>query len=115
LNRVVQNTKNSYNLFEALTPLDGRNRRKLSTLIPFFTDFALNKYRMIVEIKYFVELSKIGVIRKLEKSEMKFLDELIDNFNEDDYLEIVEIESRVNHDIKALELFIQDKLKNTTL
>ncbi len=100
---------------ESLTPIDGRNRHKLKKLIPFFSDFALTKYRFLVELRYLQKLSKYGVIRKLRVSEKISIKHLIEIFDRKDYLEIRRIEERTNHDMKAVEEYIKLKLARTSM
>ena len=98
---------------EAITPLDGRNRNKVVVLAKYFSEQALNKNRILVEIEYLKKLSEINIIRKLKKNEIKDLDSIIENFNSEDYKKIREIEATTNHDVKAVELFLQHKLSKS--
>lgn len=107
--------KNSYQIGECLTPLDGRNKNKLVALVPYFSEIALNKTRVFVEIEYFKLLSRLKIIRRLSSKEITFLDDLWQTFSEKTYEEIREIEKIVNHDVKAEETYIQEKLKKTSL
>lgn len=105
--------KFNFGIEETLTPIDGRNRHKLRSLIPFFSELALDKYRVLVELRYFEFLSKRGVIRKLTKSELVSIYRLIDTFGNEEYKEIRKIEKETNHDLKAIEEFIKRKLKSS--
>ncbi len=103
------------NIQPTLTPLDGRNRDKLQVLIPYLSDLSLNKYRLMVELRYLEQLSKVKVIRKLTKKESELINRLINSYSLKDYQAIREIEKRANHDVKAVEEFVKLKLKVTTL
>jgi len=98
---------------EAITPLDGRNRNKIEVLAKYFSEEALNRKRILIEVEYLIKLSEIGIIRKLKNSEVKILRELSENFSSEDYKKIREIEAQTNHDVKAVELFLQSKLPKT--
>ncbi len=101
--------------FSAITPLDGRNNNKIQELTPYFSELALDKYRILVEFRYLQKLSEYKVIRKLTKSEHVLISQLINSFNEKDYLRVREIEKQTNHDLKAVEEYIKEKLNKTSL
>jgi adenylosuccinate lyase len=104
-----------YGIEEAVTAIDGRNKHKLQSLTPYFSDFALNKYRLLVELKYLQALSKHKVIRKFTPGELVLINRLISTFSSKDYFEIRKIEEETNHDMKAVEEYIKEKLKKTSL
>jgi len=93
-----------------ITPIDGRNYHKIKVLSEYFSERALNRERIYVETQYLLWLSKFGVLRKFSTKEITILSSI-----PTDYQRLRDIESRVNHDVKAVELFIQEKLSNTTL
>ena len=107
--------KDSYHIDEALTAIDGRNKNKLTSLIPFFSEFALDKYRISVELRYLQFLSKYKLIRRFIPKETTLINRLIKVFDQVDYREIRKIEKKRNHDVKAVEEFIKLKLSKTTL
>ena len=96
----------------ALSPIDGRYAAATSDLRSFFSEAALFRYRLIVEIEYFIELSKSGfpLEGKLNAEQILTLRNLYAQFSDADALRIKEIEKTTNHDIKALEYFIKEKL-----
>src|SRR3989338_6990803 len=102
--------KSTYGIEEAITPIDGRNKHKLQVLTPYFSELALDKYRIIVELKYLLKLSKYKVIRKLTEREVTSMNRFIEVFNKKDYQRIREIEKKTNHDMKAVEEFIKLQL-----
>lgn len=95
----------------AISPVDGRYRNKVDVLSAYFSEFALIKYRVRVEIEYFIALS--GVIPQLRKLQSAKMEEALRNiyldFSEEDAARIKEIESVTNHDVKAVEYFIKEK------
>lgn len=104
-----------YNIADAITPIDGRNRHKLQSLIPYFSEFALDKQRIIIELRYLEQLSKYKLIRKLTSKEHALINQLIEAFGAKGYGEIRKIESRTNHDVKAIEEYVKLKLAATSL
>jgi len=111
----VKKLQFTYHIMDALTPLDGRNRHKLSELTPFFSEFALNKNRIFVEIEYLQALSSHKVIRVLTQKEIKYLDEISNSFDTKRYKKLREIESTTNHDLQAVVVYIQRHLKKSSL
>ena len=100
----------------AISPIDGRYRSKTKSLAPFFSEEALIKYRVQVEIEYFIALCELP-LQQLENFNPSLFDELRSiylHFSSDDAHEIKSIENRTNHDVKAVEYFIKgefDKLE----
>ncbi|RZP09607.1 MAG: adenylosuccinate lyase [Flavobacteriales bacterium] len=100
----------SFNL-NAISPIDGRYSKQTELLSNYFSEKALIKYRVKVEIEYFISLTEIG-IKNLNKWDNKFNDKIRNiyiNFHDDDALEVKEIEKTTNHDVKAVEYFIKRK------
>lgn len=100
----------------AINPLDGRYFEKTRELAEYFSEEALMKYRVMVEGEYFIALSLLGktALRKINSSEIKKIKDLY-VLSEKDFTRIKEIEKTTNHDVKAVEYFIKEKLKNTSL
>lgn len=98
----------------ALSPLDGRYYSKTNVLSGYFSEWALIRYRLIVEIRYFLFLSENGFF-KLSKENYKKVSSLEASFSVDDALKIKETEKITNHDVKAVEYFLKDKLKELGL
>ena len=95
----------------AITPIDGRYRDKVNELAPYFSEEALIKYRVQVEIEYFIALCE-QPLPQLESFNSNLFDELraiYKNFTTLDASAIKEIEKTTNHDVKAVEYFIKDK------
>jgi adenylosuccinate lyase len=93
----------------AISPIDGRYRKQVQQLDEYFSEFALIKYRVIVEIDYFVFLADKKFF-KLPAKAKTFLLELKENFSEADAKTIKEIEATTNHDVKAVEYFLKIQL-----
>lgn len=95
----------------AISPVDGRYRNKAENLAAYFSEYALIKYRVLVEIEYFIALSEfLPQLNELNTAEVKEgLREIYEKFTEEDALRVKEIESVTNHDVKAVEYFIKEK------
>ncbi len=94
----------------AISPIDGRYRSKTQDLAAYFSEEALIKYRVLVEIEYFIALCK-KPLPQLANIDSKLFDELravYQNFTTEDALKIKEIEKTTNHDVKAVEYFIKE-------
>lgn len=101
----------------AISPIDGRYRSKVNELAPYFSEYGLFKYRVWVEVEYFIALSKLDLKQfpEIAPEAETYLTELYQNFSEADAQEIKNIEKTTNHDVKAVEYFIKEKLKGTSL
>jgi len=94
----------------AISPIDGRYRNQVQHLDEYFSEFALMKYRVLVEVEYFQFLADKKFF-SLTAPMRKALREMAENFSLDDALLIKETEKVTNHDVKAVEYFIKEKLK----
>ncbi len=95
----------------AVTPIDGRYYSKTESLGAYFSEFALIKYRVRVEIEYFIDLCKSGIpqLSEVDASVFPKLQEIYKNFTEEDAQKIKDIESVTNHDVKAVEYFLKEE------
>jgi len=95
----------------AISPIDGRYRSKTDKLADFFSEEALIKYRVRVEIEYFIALCEIPLpqLKGFDNTLFSKLREIYHNFSTQDALAIKEIEKTTNHDVKAVEYFIKEK------
>ena len=105
----------SLSQLNAISPIDGRYRGKTVSLAPFFSEEGLIKYRVQIEIEYFIALCEhpLPQLESFDSSKFKALKEIYENFDANDAQEIKEIEKTTNHDVKAVEYFIKaafDKL-----
>nr|WP_294860954.1 adenylosuccinate lyase [uncultured Fluviicola sp.] len=101
----------------AISPVDGRYRSKVSELAPYFSEFGLIKYRVHVEVEYFIALVEAGIgpLEEVSPSIFPKLREIVTAFSEADALAIKDIEKTTNHDVKAVEYFLKDKMQNLGL
>ena len=101
----------------AISPVDGRYFSKTSQLKDFFSEMALIKYRVLVEIEYFISLCelKLPELEKFNFDNFQNLRNIYLNFSEKDAIEIKEIEKITNHDVKAVEYFIKKKFKDLNI
>ncbi len=94
----------------AISAIDGRYRRQVNQLSEYFSEYALIKYRVNIEIQYLKFLGEKKIIQ-LPDTVSQMLDKTLTDFSEKDALAIKKIESRTNHDVKAVEYFLKEKLE----
>lgn len=94
----------------AISPIDGRYRNQLQHLSAYFSELAFIKYRVVVEIEYFIFLAEKNFFVLPAKAE-KHLKKVIENFSLQDAEKIKRIESETNHDVKAVEYFLKNELE----
>jgi adenylosuccinate lyase len=97
------------NTLTAISPVDGRYHKQVHFLDDYFSEFALIKYRVLVEVEYFIFLGEKKIF-SLPAAFKKNLQAVAENFSLDDAIEIKETESITNHDVKAVEYFLKKKL-----
>lgn len=105
-------------MITSLSPLDGRYASKVKDLSPYFSEYGLIKYRLIVEISFFMMLSAepgIAELPPFSNKELKILDKIVDNFDEKEAEKVKKIERVTNHDVKAVEYYIKEKIEKTSL
>ena len=105
-------------MLEALSPLDGRYAAATQPLRPFFSESALIKFRVHVEIEWLLMLSQcdeVPDVRDFTLDEIKTLRRISVEFSSDDAARVKAIEKTTNHDVKAVEYFLKEQLENTTL
>ena len=95
----------------AISPIDGRYRSKTISLSPYFSEEALIKYRVLVEVEYFIALCEANLpqLSGVNSSVFDALREIYTHFSTEDALWIKETEKTTNHDVKAVEYFIKTK------
>lgn len=95
----------------AISPIDGRYRNKTEELADYFSEYALIKYRVHVEVEYFIALCELPLpqLQDIDKSVFPELRKIVSEFTEENAAQIKEIESITNHDVKAVEYFIKEK------
>ena len=96
----------------AISPIDGRYRSKTESLDAYFSEFALIRYRIRVELEYFIALCELPLpqLANFPRNLFPQLRDIYENFSQDDAARVKEIESVTNHDVKAVEYFIKEKL-----
>ena len=101
----------------AISPIDGRYRNTTAPLAAYFSEYALIKYRVYVEVEYFIALSDhpLPQLQCLDKNVLEKLREIYTNFSEADAESIKQIEKTTNHDVKAVEYFIKQKFDDLGL
>ncbi|WP_101690094.1 adenylosuccinate lyase [Dysgonomonas massiliensis] len=95
----------------AISPIDGRYRNKTENLAEYFSEYALIKYRVRVEVEYFIALCELPLpqLSTIDKSVFAQLQDIVNNFCEEDAIRIKNIEKTTNHDVKAVEYFIKEE------
>src|SRR5687768_12515526 len=93
----------------SISPVDGRYRKQVQHLDEYFSEYALMKYRVIVEIEYLLLLASQEFF-ELSPKTIKNLNQLKDDFSLEDAARIKEIEKTTNHDVKAVEYFLKEAL-----
>jgi adenylosuccinate lyase len=97
----------------ALSPLDGRYARKAEPLRPFLSEFALIRYRVLIEVRWLQHLADEPSIDEpgtLESPVKDVLNQIVDEFSLDDAKQVKALEAETNHDVKAVEYFLRNKL-----
>ncbi|MBN1252076.1 MAG: adenylosuccinate lyase [Bacteroidales bacterium] len=99
------------NSLTAISPIDGRYRSKSEILADYFSEYALIKYRILIEVEYFIALCELPIkqLKDFDKKNYKALRQIYQSFNIEDAKRIKEIEKTTNHDVKAVEYFLKEK------
>lgn len=99
------------NVLTAISPIDGRYRSKVESLAPYFSEFALIKYRVLVEVEYFIALTAIPLpqLKAFDHQLISDLRNICNTFSEADARTVKQIEQTTNHDVKAVEYFLKDR------
>lgn len=105
------------NTLTAISPIDGRYRAKVSSLARYFSEFGLIKYRVQVEIEYFIALCELPLPQLKDVDHKKFMDlrHIYSSFSEQDAMRVKDIEKVTNHDVKAVEYFIKEEFDKLDL
>ena len=99
------------NFLTAISPLDGRYRQKVDELDLYFSEFGLIRYRLMVEVEYFIALCEIPLPQLIDfkKENFKTLRSIYEDFDLTDAEKVKELEKITNHDVKAIEYFLKEK------
>ena len=105
------------NSLNAISPIDGRYHEKTKNYSSYFSEYALIKYRVLIEIEYFLALSKseISIFTDFPKELISSIRNIYIKFSKKDAEDVKEIERETNHDVKAVEYFIKNKFKELNL
>ena len=107
----------SLTTLNAISPIDGRYRKATKPLAEFFSEEALIKYRVLVEVEYFISLfeNNLPQLKNVNPTVFEALRNIYKNFSTEDALWIKETEKTTNHDVKAVEYFIKEKFEKLGL
>ncbi len=94
-----------------ISPLDGRYGKRLAHLSAYFSEFALMRWRVHIELRFLSALDRTGLFKPLTDPERARLEEAEGRFKDSDYRAIKEIESEINHDVKACEVYLRNRLQ----
>ncbi len=105
------------NKLTAISPVDGRYRSKTEALSPYFSEYGLIKYRVKIEVEYFIALCRTGIPQLADVTESQFDDirKIYTEFSLEDAQKIKDVEKTTNHDVKAVEYFVKEKFEETGL
>ena len=101
----------------AISPVDGRYGSKTEAFRPIFSEFGLIHHRVIVEVRWLQSLSahaQIAEVASFSEHANNILNQIVDNFNEEDATRVKNIEKTTNHDVKAVEYFLKEKIAGNT-
>lgn len=100
------------NALTAISPIDGRYRNTTEKLADYFSEQALIRYRIRVEVEYFIALCELPLpqLSSIDRTKFAALRALYENFSADDALRVKEIEATTNHDVKAIEYILKEKM-----
>jgi len=100
-------------MLKAISPIDGRYASKTEELADYFSEFALIKYRVFVEIQYFIALTQwpLPKLESFEETNIDALNQVFEEFSMEDAQHIKSIERTTNHDVKAVEYFLKEKFE----
>ncbi|WP_375447286.1 adenylosuccinate lyase [uncultured Fibrella sp.] len=101
----------------AISPIDGRYAKQVAALAPYFSELGLIRYRVRIEIEYFIALCELPLpqLADVDKATYPALRALYQQFSEEDAQRVKTIEATTNHDVKAVEYFIKEKLKGLSV
>lgn len=101
----------------AITPIDGRYSSSTTDLSKYVSEYALFRYRLVVEVEYFIALCKqpIKELKNVDSSAILKLREIVFNFTPEECLKIKQIENKIKHDVKAVEYYLQEKFRECGL
>ncbi len=102
------------NNLTAISPIDGRYRKQVAQLDEYFSEYALIKYRVLIEVRYFIFLSEKGFFKFSAKAKQK-LTVIAESFSLNDAEQVKQIEAVTNHDVKAVEYFLKQEMEKANI
>ncbi len=104
-------------MLTSISPIDGRYRQKVDELAVYFSEYALIRYRLMVEVEYFIALCRLPLpqLKDFNSSHFKDLKKIFTNFRIEDAEKIKDIERKTNHDIKAVEYYLKEEFSRLGL
>lgn len=107
----------NYSPLKAVSPVDGRYSKQTQVLSPFFSEYGLIYYRVLVEVEYFIALCELPLpnLEQPNKAQIEEIRDIVRNFSEKDAEWIKDKEKITNHDVKAVEYFLKEKLEKIGL
>src|SRR5699024_7103974 len=108
---------NTMNNLRAISPADGRYTSTTKPLQDYFSEYALIRYRVLVEIKYLIALARPDdpSLPRLNENHIRYLLSLLENFDPEEAAKIKKIEQVTNHDVKAVEYWLKEKIEEADL
>jgi adenylosuccinate lyase len=98
------------NALTAISPIDGRYHTQVTSLVPYFSEFGLIRYRVLVEVEYFIFLSSNKIFSLPQNCKSAQLRAIYSDFTEADAVLVKSLEKVTNHDVKAVEYFLKEKI-----
>src|ERR1039457_112155 len=101
----------------AISPIDGRYRKVTESLAAYFSESGIIRYRILVEVEYFIALCSIPLpeLKEFDQKAFPKLRSIYKEFKEEDAFRVKEIEKVTNHDVKAIEYFLKEKMTGLKL
>src|SRR6185503_17776973 len=105
------------NQLTAIAPADGRYRKQTEKLASYFSESALIRYRLQVEVEYFIALCELPLpqLKQADNKKLESLRDVYKNFGDGDAREVKDTEKQTNHDVKAVEYFLKKKIEESGL
>ena len=104
-------------MLNAVSPVDGRYHKVTEPLAAYFSEGAIIRYRILVEVEYFIALCEIPLpqLAGFDKRKFPKLRDIYEKYSQDDALRVKEIEKQTNHDVKAIEYFLKEQFEKLGL
>ena len=108
----TNNSNNNIIHLTSITPIDGRYQNATNELKDYFSEYALIKYRLFIEIQYLLQLNTLDIFNyKLSPTDKDYINDIYTKFTKLEALKVKEIENKTQHDVKAIEYYIKEKIE----